>query len=219
MSLMTLDCPHCPVTNGQFQSVVATLRPRTSHVWTTVYVCNACTGAVAAKIEGVTPGKAPSPHEFPLDPRESGLYVVGPIYPEAKASVAPAHTPDAIARAYLQALSNIRMGNWDAAGAMARKSVEVATKSLLGLSDVDAARSRTDLNGRINKLEVDRRITPDLKDWAHAIRLDGNRAVHGEFTEDEAKEIVSFAELFLIYVFQLPGMLAERKAKQAAPPA
>ena len=54
-----------------------------------------------------------------------------------------------------------------------------------------------------------------MKDWAHAVRLDGNDAVHEEqpFGEDDAKQLASFTEIFLLYAFTLPGMLEVRKNK------
>jgi hypothetical protein len=66
-------------------------------------------------------------------------------------------------------------------------------------------------------------LTPDLKDWAHQVRLGGNDAAHDEdpYTQEEAEELLSFADLYLTYVYSLPGRLKLRrenatKAKQQA---
>jgi hypothetical protein len=58
-------------------------------------------------------------------------------------------------------------------------------------------------------------ITKDLAEWAHEIREVGNDAVHKStpFSEKDAKDIAKFTEIFLMYVFTLPGMLAERRKK------
>ena len=64
---------------------------------------------------------------------------------------------------------------------------------------------------RINTLDQKRLITPAMKDWAHKIRLDGNEATHEEdddFSDDQAKLMKEFAELFLIYSFTLPARIA-----------
>ena len=56
-----------------------------------------------------------------------------------------------------------------------------------------------------------------MKDWAHAIRLDGNEATHEEdedFTADKAREMKDFTELFLIYAFTLPARIKASKQKR-----
>lgn len=61
-------------------------------------------------------------------------------------------------------------------------------------------------------------LTPDLQEWAHQVRLGGNDAAHDEepFTKEEAEELLDFTELYLTYVYTLPGRLAERKARAVA---
>jgi len=65
----------------------------------------------------------------------------------------------------------------------------------------------------IKSLESDGLITGDLKDWAHIIREDGNESAHEEepVTREFAEEIISFTELFLLYVFTMPGMVKAKK--------
>lgn len=57
-----------------------------------------------------------------------------------------------------------------------------------------------------------------MQEWAHAIRLDGNEAAHEEepFDKETCEALKSFTELFLMYAFTLPGMLAERSAKKSS---
>ncbi|EJF31722.1 hypothetical protein A936_09018 [Enterobacter sp. Ag1] len=59
------------------------------------------------------------------------------------------------------------------------------------------------------------KITEQMKDWAHIVRIDSNGAVHSdeEFTQYEAEEMIGFTEVFLIYSFSLPEMV---KIKQQA---
>jgi hypothetical protein len=159
----------------------------------------------------VSPG-AQSPHEFASDPRDyKDKYVITGIHPARIASAAPAHSPANVASFFVQAKEALNRRHFDAAGAMCRKAVDVATKqidpTLKGVLQV-----------RIDKLEAAHKITPALKDWAHAIRLDGNEAAHDErpFAEDDAKQLVSFTEIFLMYTYTLPGMLVERAAAAQA---
>ena len=95
---------------------------------------------------------------------------------------------------------------------MFRKTLDTTTQQL------DATLKPKKLSQRIEALAASHAITPDMKEWAHEIRDVGNDAVHDEipFTEEEAKDLHAFTELFLTYVYTLPGMLAARRTPAAA---
>ena len=91
-----------------------------------------------------------------------------------------------------------------------------------GLAEVAALaepRMPRDMAPRIDALATKGVITQDLREWAHQIRLDGNDAVHDEdpFKKEEAEELLDFTELFLTYVYTLPGRLAAKKRPHAPP--
>src|SRR5690606_12395756 len=66
---------------------------------------------------------------------------------------------------------------------------------------------------RIDSLAERSVITEVLRDWAHALRVDGNAAVHGfEGTREAAEELVEFIKLFLHVTFELPAAIEQRKA-------
>ena len=92
----------------------------------------------------------------------------------------------------------------NAAGAMLRKSIDVGLKHV-------APEAKGKLVARINKAADLGKITPELAEWAHHVRLEGNDAVHDEdpFTREQAEHLFKFTELLLMYLFTLPGMLAE----------
>jgi hypothetical protein len=56
-----------------------------------------------------------------------------------------------------------------------------------------------------------------MKEWAHAVRLGGNNALHDpeEFSEKDAGDLRVFTELFLTYAFMLPAMLKAHKEPAA----
>jgi hypothetical protein len=126
---------------------------------------------------------------------------------------APEHVPQNITSFYSQAMDNLDRKNYDAAGTMFRKSLDIALKHL------DPSGKGT-LQQRIDKLPAAVAITPAMKEWAHQIRELGNDAAHEEdpFTEDEATTLQAFTELFLTYTFTLPGMLEARKNPPAPSP-
>jgi hypothetical protein len=104
----------------------------------------------------------------------------------------------------LSGLDNLgRKGGANAAGAMFRRSIELAARAI----DKDAP-AGLKLKQRIERLP-DAVVTPAMKEWAQHIRLEGNDAVHGpeEYSDKDAKDLHTFAELFLTYAFTLPEML------------
>jgi hypothetical protein len=97
---------------------------------------------------------------------------------------------------------------------MSRKVIDVSTQLLL---KEDSAKFGN-IKGRIDELAKRNALTPDLQEWAHQVRLGGNDAAYDKdpFTKPEAEELLDFTELYLTYVYTLPGRLAERKAQAAA---
>jgi Domain of unknown function (DUF4145) len=133
-------------------------------------------------------------------------------WPEKAQTTAPDYTPKNIESFYTQGMDNLARKNFDAAGTMFRKSLDTALRRL------DPSGKGT-LQQRIDNLPAALGITPAMKEWAHQIRELGNDAAHEEdpFTEDEAKALQAFSELFLTYTFTLPGMLAARKSPPPPP--
>jgi len=72
---------------------------------------------------------------------------------------------------------------------------------------------------RIEALRAEGTITPAMADWAHIVRADGNDSVHSEdsTTQEAAKELTDFTEMFLMYAFTLPAMVAARRQNPPAP--
>lgn len=125
----------------------------------------------------------------------------------------PDDVPDAVARTFRQALANLLLGNFDAAGAMYRKTLDVAT------AIIDPTLKNKSFNDRINALEASRQITPSLKEWAHEVRIDGNSAAHDqdELTPDQVTQLAAFTEMFLVYTFTMPAKLAAKRAATTTP--
>lgn len=123
----------------------------------------------------------------------------------------PLHTPEGVAKPYLQAERNYRIaGNEEAAGAMYRRTLERA------LADKYPT-VQGKLAHRIDKLVKDHVLTGELGDWAHQIRLIGNEAVHDEGDVDPADltAMRGFVEAVLRYLYTLPGEVARLRSATA----
>ncbi|WP_157768155.1 DUF4145 domain-containing protein [Xanthomonas citri] len=187
-------------------------RAVTQSTSTSMFSCGACSGILCVHYRH---NGRDSWVEQRGDFEEGLSYNDGQIlrrYPEAEAPACPANVSENVRRAYLQGCDNAARGNRDAAAAMFRKALDVSTKEL------DPQSANRNLKPRIDALYQSGKLTADLKDWAHLIRLDGNEGAHDEdeLTGEQIEQLESFTELFLIYTFTLPAEVSRRK-EQAQP--
>lgn len=175
----------------------------------TVLICSNCEEIVIAVFDGSSSASY-SPNSCPGDPRKFGWNIFK-SYPTPAPSKCPTHTPDELKRIFVQAANALKRGDSDASGAMSRKVLDVSTQQLLSAD----SKKYGNIQGRIDALAAANKLTPDLKEWAHQLRLGGNDAAHDldPFTQEEADELLSFAELYLIYVYSLPARLKERRER------
>jgi hypothetical protein len=215
---ISAKCPHCGTRDIGFTFVSQlSLAPRRKKEWMVLFSCNRCQGGLVIEYVWKVDYGPKDPSQCNGDPSQLGYNVVT-YYPNPTPTNLPSHVPDALGHYFTQASEAFHNRHYDASGAMSRKVVDVSTQKLLG---EDAKKFGT-INARINELASRGLLTVELKDWAHQIRLDGNEASHDEkpYTEDDAKELVGFAELYLTYVYSLPGRLKDkRERKSVAPPA
>ena len=213
MAVVVLDCPHCEALSMTFQ-VIAGHHVRDVHnpsgtdliELAMACVCSRCNSGVFLHV--LCTDRGLDWHE----PKSLDDMIAQRMhnYPGARHRRALEYLPENIGTFYDQAEDNIRRGNWDAAGLMARKTVETA------LAAIDPESAKLKFYDRIDAVEKAGQITKDLGVWAHQVRIGGNEAGHEEETygEVDATELVLFAELFLLYVFTLPGMLEDRKSRR-----
>jgi len=128
-------------------------------------------------------------------------FTIGGTWPTRSAAIAPPHTPDPVKKRFLEGEDAFRRGNWNSAVAMYRSALDIATKAM------DGVPKGASFFGRLQWLHKNNGITPDIRAWADHVRVEGNAALHEpeEFSEDDAKALRFFTEMFLRYVFELPG--------------
>ena len=218
MASIILECPHCGAEKIGFRLVfdqpAALPIPGSPHAqrWRTLMVCSNCDEGVVAIFDKRPGINVAAPTGLNVDPQKLGMVLVD-TYPKSAPSKIPTHLTDELKNYYNQAAESLRRGNWDASGAMSRKVVDVSTQLLLK----EEAKKHGTIQARIDALAANNALTPDLKDWGHQVRLGGNDAAHDKdpFTKPEADELLDFTELYLTYVYTLPGRLEERKKRAA----
>jgi hypothetical protein len=215
MTSTLLECPHCGAEKVGFSIVYERPMTRAKNTsieqFQTFMVCSNCEGGIIGHFERPVMQPAQTPAQCQIDPRALG-FKLSATFPKPEPLKLPTHIPaDELKSYFNQAWDSLRRGNWDASGAMSRKVVDVSTQMLLG---TDATKYKS-IKDRIDGLGARHQLTPDLKEWAHEVRLGGNDASHDKdpFTQAEAEELLDFTELYLTYVYSLPGRLAERKAQ------
>ena len=204
MPSLILECPHCKAEKIGFAGRVAyPLKPGVAET-ILMLQCEGCGEAIIANIHG---GHGVVSQWVSGHTNAPGQ--IWRVYPLPATTKAPADIPPNVQRAFLSGLDNLgRKGGANAAAIMFRRSIELAVKVI----NPEATKG-DNLKKRIEDLPPDI-ATPAMKEWAHHVRLDANDAAHDEeeFSENDAKELHIFAEMFLTYAFTLPEML--RRAKE-----
>ena|ERR1039457_516312 len=180
MGSLILECPHCGAEKIGFTITCETIAssPPPMHVrYQSMLICTACEGAVVGVFDRsggvIYPQNSSTPGNCPADPRKFQWQLTA-TYPKPEPSKCPMYTPPELKRLFLQASNALKRGDPDASGAMSRKVVDVSTQLLLAEQSKDYGT----INARIEALAANGTLTPDLKDWAHQVRLGGNDASH-----------------------------------------
>ena len=202
------DCPHCLSKGASFSIRHQWEERGTSYAANLLAVCGVCNRGIlilARSSSGSFPTNLTSQvQDFPT----SRLYIEE-AWPDVSIEL-PDDMPPSVQSFYLQGIKNLAGQNWDAAGAMFRKALDVSTKILV------PEHKKKSLFARIEKLVSSGKLTEAMGEWSHEIRLDGNDAVHDEEPESEndAQITQKFTEAFLRYSFTLPSMVARNRAKR-----
>lgn len=208
MGFLILDCPHCSKKDVFFaqKGYFGYKYVDESDQYIVFFTCGACNQGVMADVRGK---HGNTPAKFDNDYQKYGNFTVLDIYPKAKSAIASEHVPNDIANYYKQAIDNLERGFWDSAALMGGKVLEVTFKTKY--PDITGNFGR--LVDRINELASLHILTEPMKDWAHQVRLIRNDAAHSidMIQEQDAKDLMSFVEMFLMYVFTLPAMLEARR--------
>lgn len=138
------------------------------------------------------------------------------------------NVPKNIAADFAEAKRCLWVESYKATVAMCRRSVEASCKHL--------GATGKDLEKKIDNLASQDKITESLKQMAHAVRVSGNRGLHGKkkaigqpdesagedaalvddldtFGEAEAKAMIAFTEQFFYHVYAMPALLEQYKPK------
>lgn len=213
MSVLVMTCPHCSANNMTFNVVADHSHGDEGLLRSAVAVCASCDMPTVFKGRWQT---TPRMHRIGFAESHGNLLqnsnlVIRGIWPKPEPIDAPQHLPDTVHRAYMEAAKARKASLWNAACSSYRRCMELALKGFA--PDVDAWK----LEKRIDKLAAENRITSDLKDWAHELRLDGNEAIHGddEATAEITSQMHHLTYFLLTYLYTLPKQVETARERRA----
>ena len=135
----------------------------------------------------------------------------------------PEHVPDDIAKVFRGGATSLALQSWNAAGAMFRACVDLATRPLLPEGEVPGLNNKTrrDLGLRLKWLFDNGKLPTDLRELSSAIRKDGNDGAHrGTRTKEDAEDLLDFTTALLGRIYTEPTRLQiakERRKKRRSP--
>ncbi|EPS1557780.1 DUF4145 domain-containing protein [Proteus mirabilis] len=206
-------CPHCLKDNAVLVGVHEIYRGE-NDVYDVTFFCRSCNKSGIAVVQASNVGGplqvAQSAGRDIQIPSNNYWFELIDIYPKITINNAPENTPERAAKFFIESKDDFQRGRYETCVMNCRKVMDIATKVLMG----DEAKDEK-LSKRITTLFSQGKITEQMKDWAHIVRIDSNGAIHSdeEFTKEETKQILGFTEVFLMYSFTLPAMIEKRRSE------
>lgn len=131
----------------------------------------------------------------------------------------PPDLPSAIAKVFAEGTTCLSVGCYNAAATMFRLCIDLATKSMLPVDDVDGLnnRVRRNLGFRLPWLFKHGHIPIALEELSSCVKEDGNDGAHeGTLERLDAEDIMDFTRMLLERLFTEPAQLAKANARREA---
>ena len=190
------------------------------YTWESFAACRQCGRATIFVLSSIKP---------PFDPGVTAkdVTVRGHVsVADDAARPSPEHVPESIAAAFQEGAKCLAIGCFNAAAAMFRLAVDLATVDLLPGDEAERPNAKTcrDLGLRLPWLFANGKLPNRLKDLADVVKDDGNDAAHRGTVDQETDEaLVEFTERLLTELYTEPAKIeiakerrAQRKAGQPA---
>lgn len=137
----------------------------------------------------------------------------------ASAVKIPSHLPDDVNRCFQEGVDCMSIGCFNAAGAMFRLALDIATKGLLAQNtwSVEPNRDqRSKLAFRLDFLFSQGVLDAGMRELADSVRHDGNDGAHdGSLTRADAEDLIDFSRLLLERIYTEPARLEAARRRRA----
>ncbi len=211
-SIMKRDCVRCGTIGVQLSAIGY------SHIgegrWEAAFSCNQCLQINVYRVQSA----------FNLTQNNFNLDLTGGVDAEEEAVLNVVNAPELdeaipanIASIFKQGATCRRLQMADAAGAMFRKTIDVATKAVFETDPRLAEKRPAEaLRVRIKALGQFKVLEEDIVELADVVAVDGNDAVHevDPYTAEEAEALEDLTLDLLDRMFVKPARIAAVRAKQ-----
>lgn len=230
MSEFVTNCPRCGTVKATFEiggdrKIVQSGRDRIYEVFGTCRACHRCSIFLArASVPSSTqdaifdaPGSI-AKAGMPLPPwLKFGDFV---SVKDTLQRSPPAYLPAPVHACFSEGAACFSIECFNAAAAMFRLCLDLATKGLLPVNDSDGGPNRAQRTRLFDRIEylLDEKILPaGLRDLADCVREDGNDGAHdGTLTKADAEDLIDFTEALLERVFTEPERLKLAQQRRQA---
>ncbi|NLQ23399.1 DUF4145 domain-containing protein [Shewanella sp. S-1] len=225
MSIHVTDCPRCKAQKTTFDVLAFAPVREIDSYQDTFYLevpmqCRNC--KQVSVISANVTGRATFRDLNDLNEHKHLLYefldvLVFVTLADVKASAPPEHLPQNIHNAFVEGAKCYAAGCYNAAGAMFRLSLDLASKSQLPKDDtLTNHRQKTNLADRLEWLFENNHWPVALKEMVTCIRQDGNDGAHdGELGEAEAFDIMDFSFMVLEKIYAEPERIRISQERRA----
>lgn len=133
-------------------------------------------------------------------------------WPLSRSPAPSTNWPKDVSRYWVQAKQGVANKTWDAALLMARSALQIALRE-------SSAVGKT-LKDEIDDLAKKGLLPPNMKDWAHELRLIGNESAHPTIgteppPEPDVRDVVEFLDYLLRYLFDLPATIKAYRQRKS----
>lgn len=228
MASLVHDCPRCGANRMTFDSASKAIYLRTTFDWKNYYelaaICRRCglhTIFVVAQLEYDPPREERIEFLLETDQNIDKSYEVDGYVSlkDIAAQPPPEHVPDEVAAAFREASTSIASKCWNAAGAMFRSAIDIATRGLLPEEETEGLnpRTRRDLGLRLPWLFSKGLLPRDLEKLSDCVREDGNDGAHAAILgKEDADNLLDFTVALLERIYTEPERLKEAEARRIA---
>lgn len=219
MPVLTHTCPHCKTVDVGFVGVASSKLLNQQYRWVLFMTCPRCGNGIVVNTYDNGTSRDPKDHTGALDKPDhmGGRQDVFAVFPEPAPTQVPDCLPPPVGKSFREGVEIVKTSP-NAACAMFRRALE------LGLRDLSPDIEAWKLEKRIDKMAAENLLTPAIRDWAHALRMDGNNAVHDgeDATVEFAQQVQELTRYVLLYLYTLPeqvktkaGMAKQQKSTPA----
>jgi Domain of unknown function (DUF4145) len=226
MAELVANCPRCGAKHITFD-VRAVNLSRIQYGWHHTYeafaICRHCAKSTTFVLD-----ENAQHHDINLFQKTSPLKIVESLngyfsirgfvgLKDLAAATPPDHVPEPIANVFMEGATCLSVECWNAAGAMFRASIDLATRPLLPVEETHGLNNKTrrDLGLRLRWLFESGRLPNDLHELSNCIREDGNDGAHqGSLKKEDAEDLLDFARALLERLFTEPRRLEIAKERR-----